>query len=116
MGDLFKELVFDELVKLAIKKLISKFAFLGWGPIGILTNFAVTKFAEMLYENLEEYIEMRKIAFRNKKLEKEFNKKAVHLKLISRQFEVDSPEFLEAKNEAKKALSNIVMFDSARGD
>ena len=114
MGDLFKDLVFDKLVSLALKKLFAKVAFLSWGPIGWFVTFIVNKFAKMLYEELEMHLAIQQIAFRNKSFEKEFNKESVKLKLISRDLGPESPEFLEAKNVAKKSLSNLVMFDTAR--
>jgi len=113
MGDLFKDLVFDKLIDLALNKLFASIPALGWGPIGWLVSYAVKKFATILYEEMGMHLAIQNIAFRNTVFEKEFRDASVRLKLVSR-LGVDSEEYKEALREAQNSMDNVIKFEPAR--
>ena len=114
LGDLFKDLVFDQLIKFALSKLFAAVPVLAWGPIGWFVTYIVHKFADMLYDEMELHVKIQTVAFRNEKFEEEFRKSSIKLKLVSRDFGPGTSEFEEAKNEAKNDLSNVIRFQRAR--
>lgn len=59
--DLLKTLVWDNLVKAAIGRLFAAIPFLGWGPIGYLIGFIVTKITDYLYEVMKEWYNVESI-------------------------------------------------------
>lgn len=112
--DLFKDLIWESLVKAAIAKLFVAMPALAWGPVGVFVTWVVTKFADRLYEHAQEYIALETIAFKNKKLETEFSRRMVVLRIIERESGLDSDAFRKGREDAKKALSDFVRFDVAR--
>ncbi|WP_374029782.1 hypothetical protein [Bdellovibrio bacteriovorus] len=112
--DLFKDLVWDSLISAALKQLFAAFPMLGFGPIGLFVTWVVTNFADKLYDRAKEYIALETIAFKNKQLEKEYNRESVKLKIIARGSGIDSEEFKQGRENAKKTMSNVVRFDVAR--
>lgn len=111
MKDLFKDLVFDQIVEWSLKELFSLWPFLGWGPVGLIVTHVITKYSEIFYNRLKGAIILQKIYFKNVDLQKAFDHESVKLKIISDSFDENSPEFLEAKENAKKVLSDFVHID-----
>lgn len=109
---LFKDLVLDQLVKAAIQRLFLAIPFLGWGPLGWMVTFIINKFVDFLYDELEIYIEIKKIIFKNNKLKKAFNQESIKLKVFAENFGKDSEEFKNAKENSKKVFSDFIHFKS----
>lgn len=103
--DFFKVLVFDTLIKAAIKRLFIMVPLLGWGPIGILASFLIQKFADMAYEEAKEAIIMNAIKFKNEAQQNAFDKEFIKLKHIEK---TASKEELNA--EIKKAQDRMASF------
>nr|BFD58919.1 hypothetical protein CKG001_10260 [Bdellovibrio sp. CKG001] len=112
--DLFKDLVWDSLVKAAITRMFVAMPALAWGPFGVFVTWVVTKFADRLYEHAREYVALETIAFKNKQLEKEFDRRLVMLRIIERESGLGSEAFKKGREDAKKALSDVVRYDVAR--
>jgi hypothetical protein len=112
LGDTFKELVFDAVVKAGIARLFTALPFLGWGPIGIIVSWALTLLADRLYEALSLAIEMEKISIRNEQSRKAYDRALVVLRIVAREKGLESEEFRRSKNEAKEALSRLVRMAS----
>lgn len=110
LGDLFKDLVWDLLVKAALSKLFAAIPWLGWGPVGILVGWIVGMLADYLYDAVKMTIDLQVIAFKNEQHRREYDKAGVTLKLIARDKGIDSPEFKAARDENKKSLSRFVTF------
>lgn len=104
MSDPFKDLVWDSLIKAAL----SLIPFFSIPIVGPLVGAFVGIFADKLYELIKDAINLQAIAFKNKKLEEEFNVAAVKLKLLANGQGIDSPAFLEAREEHKKRLRALV--------
>lgn len=112
--DLFKELIWHALVKAALQRLFALVPLLGWGPIGYVISFFAMKYADQLYDAVKLLIQIELIVFRNKETEKAFNTASVKLKIVARDKGLDSAEYKEARDEDKKSLSQMVMYDIAR--
>lgn len=107
---LFKALVWDALVKAAIARLFAAVPFLAWGPVGFLVSHLLTKFADKLFEAASMAIAMEKIILTNEAHLKEYERASVKLKIIAREKGIESPEFKEARDAEKAALSKFVQF------
>ena len=111
MDDFRKELILDKLVKAALKRLFLKIPALGWGPIGYIVTFIVTKVAELIYDEMKLVMELKKIEFTNSKFQEEYARRTLKLKVFTENYGVNSPEYLEVKREAKEALADLVEFN-----
>jgi len=110
IGDSFKDLVWDVLIKAALAILFKAIPFLGWGPIGALVSVVVKWFADKLYELVKETFELQKIAFTNLAHLQAYQSASLKLKLIARDKGIDSHEFQEARSVHRKTLSFFVRF------
>lgn len=109
--ELFKQLVWDALVRAALRKLFAALPWLSWGPLGAVTSYVFIYFADRLYEVLSEVIEMEYIAFKNEAHRRTFDKSVVSLQAIADGLGVDSPEFKEQREKALADLSKFVRFN-----
>ena len=109
---LFRSLVWDNLIKAAIKRVFMAVPFLAMGPLGKITVYILTKFADKLYVVLKEEVDVQRIIFRNRKLGREFGRASVKLKIIAKSKGIDSNEFKNAREIHKKRLSDFVRFVS----
>ena len=114
MKDVFKSLVWDNLVKAGIQRLFVAAPWLGWGPVGWITGFIITHFADMLYEAVKLQIELELIVIRNEAFRREFNEASLNLKSISQSKGPESPEFEAARKAHAEALSRFTRFGVAR--
>ena len=112
--DSFKEILWDSLVKAAIARLFIVAPFLGYGPIGVLVSYIITKYSDIFYAVLKLSLNLEQIAVNNEELRIAYNDAAVKLHIIAKDKGIDSSEFKEFRNESKKALSAFVRFDIAR--
>lgn len=108
--DLFKDLVWDNLVEAALAALFVKVPVLAWGPLGAIIKFAATKFTDYLYAGMKMFIVVEAIPLRNKLLHKKYTEAAIKLKTIAKTTGIESDEFRKARNEDKKRLSDLVRF------
>lgn len=111
IGDVFKDLVWGALVKLALQRLFVALPFLGWGPIGWIVGIVAGMVAEALYEVMREAVDLQVIAFRNSAARKEFDSAGVKLKIIARDHGIESPEFQEARDTYRDTLRKLVVFN-----
>lgn len=107
--DLIKVLLFDTLIKAAIKRLFIMVPFLGWGPIGIVVSFLVQKFADMAYEECKESLIMSTIKFKNEHHQAEFDKAFLKLKHIEKT--ATQKEIEDEIRKAQDALAKFVRHD-----
>ncbi len=120
LGDLFKSLVWDNIVKMAITRLFSFLpGFLVGGPIGlflrpIITGFIV-KFTDQLYEFLRLTINFQMIVFKVEDLERKYTEAGVELASIANEKGIDSPEFAEARKANDEAFYDFVEYQFSAG-
>lgn len=114
LGDLFKALVWNNLIKAALARLFLAVPFLGWGPIGVVVSWVVTKIADKLYDELEMIVNLQAIALKNEIHQREFDRASMKLHIIAREKGTASSEFKNAREHAKESLSQFVRFAPAR--
>lgn len=112
--DLFKTLVWDNLVGAALQWLFVTIPFLAWGPIGAVVTWIVMKFTDKFYAMVKLFISVELIVFRNLEFGKTYAAAQINLKQIAGEKGIDSQEFKDAHVKEKQALSNLVKFDPAR--
>ncbi len=108
MNDLFKSLVFDVLVKAAIQRLFILVPLLGWGPIGYIVSFYLTKFADLGYQSAKEELTFGLIKFQNAAHQAAFDKEFVKLSLMQNAYQNFSEK--EIKDEIKMAQDRMAEF------
>jgi hypothetical protein len=113
LGDLFKKLVWDNLVKLALNKLFGLLPqFLVKGFLGsILTPFIthfLIKFTDELYEFLKMTVDFQLVIFKVEGLEKKFTDAAVALHEVALQNGIESPEFETARKASDEDFFSFV--------
>lgn len=109
--DTFKDLAWDVAVKKALDWLFEKYAFLTWGPLGYLITRFVLLFTDTLYSYIKLVIDVNLIPIRNEAFKESFDRASINLFLLAKEKGIDSPEFRSARDEHKKALSNLAVFD-----
>jgi hypothetical protein len=107
-GDLFKELIWSALKSLILSRIAALVPFLVWGPVGVVTGFVVGKVLDLVYDAIGTFLALEGIRFKNESLQREFDSSSLKLKLIARDKGINSPEFLLARDEHKKKLSEFV--------
>lgn len=112
--DLFKELVWDNLVNAALIELFVAFPALGWGPFGVFIRWLVHKYADKLYVASKTFLDIQRVVFKNEKLQREYDSASAKLKIIAHGNGINSDQFRSAREDAKKRLSEFVRFDIAR--
>lgn len=110
IGDIFKDLVWDALVKAALGMLFRAVPWLAWGPLGVFVGWVVGLAAGYLYDAVKMAIDLQVIAFKNEAHRKAFDDAGVKLKIIAKDKGIDSPEFKEARELHKKRLAEFVHF------
>lgn len=106
--DIFKSLIFDTLVKIAIEKIIALAPWLSFGPISFVVSTVVTMIANKLYEVLKEVVNLELIILKNDAHQRAFISAAIQLKSVATKYGPDSMEFTEYREKHKKALSDLI--------
>jgi len=106
--DVFRDLVWDQLVKLAISKIIGLAPFLSWGPVGFIVGKVVTYVAGMLYEELHEAVNFQVIILKHASHHRAFVDSQITLKSIAELKGINSQEFKNAREIHKAALAKFV--------
>jgi len=110
MNDLFKQLVWDNIVEAVVARIFLSIPALGWGPLGVIVSFVVSLIATKLYEVLKLSINLQMIVFQNAAHLKAYVEASSKLREIAQSKGIDSAEFRSARNEDKKRLSEFVQF------
>jgi hypothetical protein len=103
--DLFKDLVFDPLVKLAISRIIALAPWLSFGPISFIVGQVVTYVAGIVYEVMKDFINFEVILLRNAEHQKALIDALTALQKAAREKGTDSPEFRSLRESHKAALA-----------
>ncbi len=103
--DLFKDLVFDPLVKYAIGYIVGLAPFLAFGPISFIIGQVVTYVAGIIYEQLKDTINLEVILLNNAAHHAAFVSAEIELKKIALTKGIDSPEFYDSREKHKIALA-----------
>ncbi len=112
--EIFKHLIWDNVVKAVLARLFALIPLLGWGPIGYVVTFFVTKYSDLLYEAVKMFFAIEKIYLTNESLQRNFDNSSVKLKIFARDYGIESKEFLEERENEKRLFSTFIKFDVAR--
>jgi hypothetical protein len=107
---LFKEFVWDELVKKAFASLLVKLPFLAWGPISWLVQPLLQMFADKIYDFVHEEVDVAYIPIKNKVLQDGWAKSVLALKLTAQNYGIDSEQFKKEREYEKDKLRKLVNF------
>ena len=63
---IFKELVWDNIIKGVLANLFKNIPLLGWGPIGMVITHYAFVFADQVFSSVQTFIAVNHIVLRNK--------------------------------------------------
>lgn len=103
--DLFKDLVFDPMVKLVIQRIIGLASWLAFGPVAFIVGQVVTYVAGVVYDVMKDFINFEVILLRNAEHQKALIEALTDLQKIAKTNGIGSPEFRSAREAHKAALA-----------
>jgi|WetSurMetagenome_2_1015567.scaffolds.fasta_scaffold559515_2 hypothetical protein len=112
--DIFKELVWDNLVKATLTEIFVAVPLLGWGPIGFVITSLAVKYSDKLYNGINKVVDVKAIALKDEILKREYDSASIKLKIIANSYGINSSEFEVSRVAHKNYLSQFVRFDRAR--
>ncbi len=112
--DVFKDVVFDQLVKAAITYIVGLAPFLSFGPIAFIISKVVTYVAGLLYLEMKEAINFQVILLNNRSLHDKFVTAQIELRKIALEKGIDSPEFRVNREAHKKALAEFSRYGATK--
>ena len=107
-SDLFKELIWDNLVPILMKWLISKVPFLSFGPLGALASWILMPILNELYSIVREHIDVARIIIRTSELQKKYAEASINFRKLAADQGEDSDAFKDALIADKKAFFDFV--------
>lgn len=111
--DLFKDLIWDNLVEAAMIKLFVAFPFLNFWPVNAMIRYIVLELTDGLYIAIDQYIDTAMIPLKNEALKKEFGHEQVKLKIIAGGNGIDSKEFKDARIKSRDRLRDFLRTGAA---
>lgn len=109
---IFKDLVWNALVKAALARAILYAPFLGWPVIGPIVSIVVGIFADKLFKELQLGLDLTYIKFQDEEAEKAFHLSSMKLSVEAAAHGVDSPQYKEANEKLKADFAKFVSFAS----
>lgn len=109
MNQLIKTLVFDVMVKAAIKRLFTLVPLLGYGPIGWIVSALIFKLTDYVWLVGKEIVDFEIIEFKNKKHQESFDKEFMKLKLL--EGSSNEKEIEQAILAAQKRMVDLVVYN-----
>lgn len=110
--DVFKDLVFDQLVSKAISQVVGLAPFLSWGPIAFLVGKAINYVAGIIYEEMKDFINFQVILLNNRAHHLAYIEAHIALNKTATEMGIDSDEFKIQREIHKAALSRFVRYDT----
>ena len=106
--DLFKDLVWDNLINAALVELHAAVPWTTIPPLSWIIDYIVRLFADKLYFGAKLFIDISTIPIINEELKREFGHSEVKLKIIAHNSGIDSEEFKNARKKNVVLLSKFV--------
>lgn len=106
--DLFRDLIWDNLVEAGIAALFIEVPWLNAWPIGGAVKYLLRLFSDKVFDGVRMSVDLSLIAFMNQEHKKAYDTEVVKLKIIAHSYGVDSPEFKKEKENAKEILAKFV--------
>lgn len=108
--DVFKDMVFDQLVKLAISHIIGLAPFLSFGPVAFVISRVVVYIANLLYGVMKDAINFQVILLNNSIHHKAFISAQIQLRQLAKEKGIESPEFKKSREDHAKHLSTFIRY------
>lgn len=109
--DLFKELVWENIIFVAIELFIAKNPWLNVWPFRQILMWigqGINEGLATVFQKLKVWADIQALILRKIELEKDFDRAAVTLKIVAQGAGIDSEEFKEARNVHKEKLNKAV--------
>lgn len=114
LTEIFKDIVWDNLVTVALNAFFAAVPFFGLPVIRNITTYIVTTFADIFYKGVAEHVDLSLVVIRKESTRKKFNTVALELKLVALKQGADTDAYRKARDAHKKAFSEHVQFGTAR--
>lgn len=111
--EIFKDLVWDNLIEAGLAKLYLALPFLNIWPINSFINYIVKTYSDALYELMDETVDVGEIILRNENVKEVYGTEAVKLKIIAKNKGIDSKEFKDARIKSREKLRAAIRIKSA---
>ncbi len=111
--DFFQVLIWDNLINVA---LVAFFAAAPWArfwPLNALIRNVVLIMSGKLYALMKLTVDLEAIAFVNQQNKQLFDRQSVALKAIARGYGIDSPQYKNAREDAKASFAQFIRFNGA---
>ena len=107
----FKEVVWDTALKAALASLFIQAPYLAVWPIKQIITGLVGWISDVLFSKIKLLIDLQAIVILNEKHRREYTIAVLNLRAIADTNGIDSAEFKEARENAKKHLSKFIHFN-----
>jgi hypothetical protein len=111
--DIFKSVVWDNLIQVALAALFAYAPFLALPVLKPVISYIITMFSDKLFSAAKLAIDLEAIVLINESHKKAYANASVALKIIAHSKGIGSPEFLEARENAKKSFAKFIAFNVA---
>ena len=111
--DVFKDLIFDQMVKSAISYIIGLEPLLAWVPVSFLIGKVVTYVAGIIYEEMKDAINFQVILLNNRSHHEGYINALSILKRIANEKGIDSEEFKTQREIHKATLSRFIRYSGS---
>lgn len=106
--EIFKELVWDNMVTAVLESFYTAVPVLRVPPLSTIISWAFRALTDKLYAVLDLAWDLTVIVIRNEQLRRDYDRAAVSLKIIRHDYGVDSKRYLEARDVFRKELAEFV--------
>lgn len=107
---LFKDTVWGAVKEAGLAALFVAIPGFNIWPLRPIIKFIVEKFSDQLFEAMRLVLDLQIISLQNSANKNAFDHAAVKLRVLALEKGIDSPEFKQAREDAKKELSKYVYF------
>ncbi len=111
--DAFKALIWDTSLQVGLAALFTYVPVLNVWPLRRVITDVVQFIGDKLFFALRELIDVSAIQLRNAVHQRAFDRAVVTLKIIAHDKGIESPEFMNARENAKIEFSKFVRFGAA---
>lgn len=111
--DLFKDLIWDNVIDAALIELFAAFPFLNFWPINMAVRYIAHELADFIYAGVHMVIDTTAIVIKNETLRREYGHAQVKLKILAGKVDIESEEFKNARTQHRLDLSKYVRIGGA---
>ena len=109
---IFKNLVWDNLIEAAIRAFFIYVPWLNIWPIAGAVRYILLIFTNHIFDSLKLVVDLQAIALLNEQHKNAYNRQLAKLKIIAREKGIESDEFKQERENAKKELARFVGYNA----